>query len=102
MINEVLKVKNQLFEICKTHKVQSLYVFGSVVTDKFNVNSDIDFLYKFKDEVTLEQYSDNFFEFYEKLNKIFDHNIDLIGERNISNPFFKKVLEKTKVKIYEG
>ncbi|MBP7508169.1 MAG: nucleotidyltransferase domain-containing protein, partial [Prolixibacteraceae bacterium] len=34
--------------LCKTHNVQSLFVFGSACTDKFNDKSDIDLLISFK------------------------------------------------------
>lgn len=31
-------------DLCKQQKVRELYVFGSVLTDKFNDNSNIDIL----------------------------------------------------------
>jgi predicted nucleotidyltransferase len=35
--------------ICKTYKVEKLYAFGSVLTKKFNKESDSDLLVEFKD-----------------------------------------------------
>ena len=32
--------------LCKSHKVKSLYAFGSVLSDKFNDESDIDLIVK--------------------------------------------------------
>lgn len=39
--------KEDLKRLCQTLKIEKLYVFGSVTTDQFNENSDIDFLISF-------------------------------------------------------
>ncbi len=33
----------QIIALCEKHKVVTLYVFGSVLADKFNKDSDVDF-----------------------------------------------------------
>ena len=48
--------------LCKSHKVKSLYAFGSVLSDKFNDESDIDLIVNFSD-VQLLDYADNYFDF---------------------------------------
>ncbi len=35
--------------LCQLHKVDRLFVFGSILTDKFHAGSDIDLLVKFGD-----------------------------------------------------
>ena len=40
---------DELKEICETFDVKTMYVFGSVCTEGFNENSDIDILISFKD-----------------------------------------------------
>ena len=48
--------------LCRKYKVNRLFVFGSVLTDRFNDGSDIDMVVDFKkDEV--EDYFDNYFDF---------------------------------------
>ncbi len=47
--------------LCKSHKVKSLYAFGSILTDKFNDQSDIDLIVDFRD-VQLLDYADNYFD----------------------------------------
>ena len=37
-----------ILNLCKSHKVKSLYAFGSVLNDKFNVESDIDLIVDFQ------------------------------------------------------
>ena len=34
----------RIFDLCKLHKVKSLSVFGSILTDRFNEQSDVDLL----------------------------------------------------------
>lgn len=95
LINHIEKLK----ELCINYKVKSMYVFGSVCTDRFNENSDIDFLISF-DNLPIEQYTDNYFELHYKLQDLFNRKIDLVTEKSLSNPFFIKSLEQTKQLIY--
>ena len=43
----LIKYKQEICILCKQHKVKTLYVFGSVLTKKFNNKSDIDFIAHF-------------------------------------------------------
>ena len=90
---------DDLIKLCNTYKVKTMYVFGSVCTDKFSDNSDIDILISF-DNLTIEQYTDNYFELHYKLQELFGRKIDLLTERSLSNPYFIKGLEQTKQLVY--
>jgi predicted nucleotidyltransferase len=85
--------------LCEEHKVKIMYVFGSVCTDYFNEESDIDFLISFE-KVALEDYSDNYFELYYKMRQLFNREIDLVTENSLSNPYFIKSIGQTKKLIY--
>jgi len=56
----------ELKRLCNIYNVKSMYAFGSVCTDKFNDNSDIDLLISF-DNLSIEQYTDNYFDLHYKL-----------------------------------
>jgi len=79
--------------------VRELYVFGSATTEKFNNNSDIDILVYFKD-LSVEKYTDNYFELHYCLEKLFARKIDLITENSLSNPYFIESIEETKQLLY--
>ncbi len=82
-------IENNIEEIqkaCKKHKLKSLFVFGSAVTNEFNKNSDVDFLYNF--------------EFLFRLEDLLKRKIDLVPEEKIKNPYFLKQVNTGKVKIY--
>ena len=99
-MNKIVTDKiDELKKLCLVFNVKSMYVFGSVCTDKFNENSDIDILISF-DNLSIEQYTDNYFELHYRLQDLFGRDIDLITERSLSNPYFIQGLEKTKQLIY--
>jgi predicted nucleotidyltransferase len=95
----VLDRIDELKLLCNKYNVKSMYVFGSVCTDKFNDNSDIDILISF-DNISIEKYTDNYFELHYKLQDLFDRKIDLLTDKSLSNPYFIKGLEQTKQLIY--
>lgn len=87
--------------LCRHYKVNALYVFGSILTSRFNEGSDIDFLVDFnKAEIPLTEYADNFFDFMYALEEVFGRKIDLICDDAVKNPYFREELEETKLKIY--
>ena len=90
----------KVINICKEHKVKKLYAFGSVCLDNFSDTSDIDFLITFS-PISSKAYADNFFYLQEKLEKLFNRKFDLVVEHTLSNPYFLKVMSKTKTKIYD-
>jgi len=88
-----------IVKICEAYDVKALYVFGSVCSDKFTEESDIDILISFK-EISVEKYTDNYFELHYKLEELFGRKIDLVTENSLSNPYFIQSIEKTKHLIY--
>jgi predicted nucleotidyltransferase len=90
---------NQIKDICNTYNVKNLYVFGSVLTTKFDNHSDIDFAVDFK-TTDIRQYADNYFNFKNSLQKTLNKEIDLIEIQAIKNPYFKESLDSTKWLIY--
>ena len=90
---------DELKRLCNTYNVKSMYVFGSVCTDKFNDNSDIDILISFE-TLSIDQYTDNYFDLHYKLQDLFGRKIDLLTDKSLSNPYFIKGLEQTKQLIY--
>lgn len=95
----VLDRLDDLKRLCSMYSVKSMYVFGSVCTDRFNNNSDIDILISF-DNLSIEKYTDNYFELHYKLQDLFGRKIDLLTDKSLSNPYFIKGLEQTKQLVY--
>jgi len=94
--------REDLKGICQNLKVKRLYAFGSVVSAKFRKDSDIDFLISFADNLSVEEYTNNYFSLHYRLRELFHREIDIVTERTLSNPYFIESINETKELIYEA
>jgi len=85
--------------LCAKHKVNKLFVFGSVLKDTFTNESDIDFVVDFE-KLDLSDYAYNYFDLKDQLESIFNRPVDLLEEKGIRNPYFRKQIENEKHLIY--
>ena len=91
----------QIVALCEKHKVRQLFVFGSILTDKFNKNSDVDFTVIFdRDALPVLVYGENYFDFKFALEDLLKRPVDLVEYNAIKNPYFKEELDETKQLIY--
>ena len=91
----------KIIDICRNHKVKSLAVFGSVLTDRFNDKSDIDFLIDFEN-VSLDSfdYVDNFLSLVASLENLLGRTVDLVVGASMRNKYFIQNVNRTKKVIY--
>lgn len=101
MIPIIKKKLKQIEILCREHKVASFALFGSAANGEFNNSSDIDFLVKFSNSVELLDYADNYFNFLENLEKLFERPIDLVSEKTLKNPILIQEINKSKIPLYE-
>jgi hypothetical protein len=90
---------DKIRDLCIHYKVASLFVFGSVLTDKFKNDSDVDLLVDFKD-VDLYDYADNYFSLKSSLENLFKREVDLLELKALKNPYLKSSIDSTKQLIY--
>lgn len=92
---------SKIVALCKKYRVKSLAVFGSILTDRFNDDSDVDLLVDF-DTTDHEQwdYVSNYFDFRDSLERLFERKVDLIEYKGIRNPLFRKAVDSKKQYIY--
>ena len=93
--DNIVKIQN----LCTKYKVKDLFVFGSVLTPRFNAKSDIDMLVYFKD-VPIEDYAENYFNLKFQLSELVGREVDLIEEKGSRNPIFRRNVNNSRVKIY--
>lgn len=91
---------HKISALCRRYKVRKLYAFGSILTPRFNDQSDVDILVDFNSEIDHNNYADNFLDFYNSLKTLFGRDVDLVDETAVKNPYFKEELEETKYLIY--
>src|SRR5690606_6533817 len=87
--------------LCRQHKVDKIYVFGSVLTDDFSPHSDVDFLVNFFSFGTNGTFY-NYFDFKESLEKLLKPRVDLVVENTLKNPYFIKSVNENKTLIYDA
>jgi predicted nucleotidyltransferase len=79
--------------------VEKLYIFGSILSDRYNEQSDIDFVVRFRN-IELLRYADNYFDFKFSLEELLNRPVDLLEEPSIKNPYFIESFNETKKLIY--
>lgn len=91
----------RIIDLCRKHKVKTLAVFGSILTDRFNDQSDVDLLVNF-DTTDHEKwdYVSNYFDFQEALEKVLGRKVDLVFEKGLKNKYFIQNVNRTKHLIY--
>ncbi len=62
--------------------------------------SDMDFLIDFDKDLSINDYTENYFSLHDKLQELFKRNVDLITQRSLSNPYFIKSVDQTKQLLY--
>lgn len=85
--------------LCQQNKVKALYVFGSVLTDRFNDKSDIDLIVDIDSNDPLE-YADSYFNLKFALQDLFKRPVDLLENKAIKNPYIRQNIDNSKHLIY--
>ena len=99
LINNHLPAIRQL---CARHRVRRLWVFGSVLTDDFTTDSDIDFLYEFDEaSLTPDEELDLLLGMVDGLQRLLSRPVDFVWYGGLRNPFFKTEVEARKQLVYE-
>ena len=91
----------KIIDACRRFHVKKLWVFGSILTSRFNEQSDVDICVDFdKNKIKQPDYADNFFDFQYALEAILGRKIDLTEDSAIRNPYFRQELNNTRHLIY--
>jgi uncharacterized protein len=94
------KFANDISNLCLQNKVKSLYVFGSVLTDRFSEKSDIDLIVDIESNDPFD-YADSYFNLKFGLQDLFRRPVDLLENKAIKNPYIRKNIDLSKSLIYE-
>lgn len=92
---------DKIIELCKKFHVRKLWVFGSILTNRFNDKSDVDLCVDFDwDNISLMDAADNFFDFQYVLEDLFDRKVDLTDDSAVRNRYFREELNEKRLLIY--
>jgi predicted nucleotidyltransferase len=89
----------ELTAACREFQVDRLEAFGSVVRTDFDpARSDVDLIVRFH-QPGEKGYADRYLGLSERLEQILGRRVDLMTERSIRNPIFRRSIEPERVVI---
>ncbi len=96
----IAQFQKPLLALCQKYDVRRLDLIGSAARDDFDpARSDLDFVVEFN-TLTVENAADRYLGLLIDLEDLFQRKIDLVSYPAIRNPYFKQVVDATRVKLY--
>ena len=96
-----LKIKidrDQIAAFCEKWNIVEFSIFGSVLRDDFQPDSDIDILVTFGEESNWSLF--DWVDMIDELKQIFGREVDLISSKGLRNPFRRREIYSTREIIY--
>lgn len=94
---------DKIIALCKKYKVAKLWVFGSILTPRFNDDSDVDFLVDFDEKnIELLDYADNFFDFIHEIEAVMGRKVDMVVNKSIKNRFFRAEVDENRKLLWSA
>ncbi len=97
MTIKIDKFRQRIQNVCRDLELKSLDLVGSAAREDFAADSDVDVLVNFGNDRGL---FGRYFDLKERLEEIFERPVDVIEERAVKNPYFKRAVERDRIKIY--
>jgi len=95
---QIERKASDIRHLCEACSVLRLEIFGSATQSRFDPErSDLDFLVSFRAGATG---LDNYLRLAEGLKRLLGRPVDLVIERSIRNPYFRKSVDGTRTLIY--
>lgn len=92
------KIREQLNDYFRNKPVHRAYLFGSVVRNEENKDSDIDILVELDYANGADYFV--FYDMQQQLNKLLEKKVDLVSARGLSS-YIKPIIDREKELIYE-
>jgi predicted nucleotidyltransferase len=100
-MNPIISQNNtRLIALFKKNKVKKAYVFGSILTEKFNDTSDVDFIIDFEENLNPVEKGMFWWELHDELRVLLKKEVDIVNQQKITNPYFLEEINRTKKLIY--
>ena len=91
---------DRIAEFCRRWRVRELSLFGSVLTDDFRPDSDVDVLIVYEEDADGDLWDHLHAE--EELRAILRRDVDLVEEKALKNPFRRHDILRNREVIYEA
>ena len=100
MIDPALPVSdNAISEFCRRSHIKTLSLFGSIMRDDFQPDSDVDILVEFEEDAEISL--SDMLAMQAELSRLFgNHPVDLVTPVILRNPYRRKSILKDLKQIY--
>lgn len=99
MTTAIAQHAERIAELCRRHHVRRLELFGSAARGEAQAGSDYDFLVEFEN-LPAGGYTESYFGLLEGLQTLLGTPVDLVVERAIRNPYFRRAIEADRRQLY--
>lgn len=89
---------DRIAEFCRKWRIEELSLFGSVLTDEFRPDSDVDVLVVFEKDAGWDLWDVMHAE--EELKQMLGREVDLVQKRAVKNPFRRHHILKNREVVY--
>jgi len=90
--------EDRIMEFCRSKRITEFALFGSILTDSFGPNSDIDVLVSFDAECRYSLL--DLAKMKQELEALFGREVDLVEKASLRNPFRKHSILNTMEIVY--
>ena len=108
MIDVVTRHLDDVAALCRQFGVRRLDLFGSAAAGAFDpATSDLDFVATFVDTDApnyaerYPNYAERYLNFADALEALFGRPVDVVIDRSIRNPHFRRAVEATRQPVYD-
>ncbi len=100
MIQLIEDKRQEIERLCIKYSVARLDLFGSAASKPASCEAaDVDLLVQFLPSVDARLF-DMYFGFLEDLEALFGRSVDLVVDRAIRNPYFRKAVDESRRLLY--
>ena len=100
MIAKIKPDKDRLADFCKRHNIVKLAFFGSVLSERFGPDSDVDILVEFDPDVPVGLIAMGGIQL--EMERLLGRKVDLRTPEDLSRYFRQEVLARAEVHYAEG
>jgi len=85
-------------EFCRKWRVKEFSLFGSVLSEDFSPDSDVDVLVSFEEDAPWSAYE--LVDMIDELRRIFGREVDLVEKEGLRNPYRRRSIMSRREVLY--
>ena len=90
--------RKKIADFCKRWKVVEFSLFGSILREDFNPDSDVDVLVTFAPDAQVSRF--DMVQMQLELKVIFARDVDLVEKASLNNPYRRREILQTAQRVY--